>query len=102
VRIHNRDLQLKVFEAIGLSPEEAEKRFGFLLKAFEYGAPPHAGVAYGIDRLVAILCGLDSIRDTIAFPKTQKGSCLLSEAPSDVDEKQLKELGIMTLKKGGS
>lgn len=94
VRIHKKDMQKKIFDIIGLNEEEAEKRFGFLLKAFEYGAPPHAGVAYGIDRLTAILCGLDSIRDTIAFPKTQKGSCLLTDAPSDVDEKQLKELGI--------
>ncbi len=101
VRIHRREIQKKVFEIIGLSDEEAERRFGFLLRAFEYGAPPHAGVAYGIDRLVSILSGLDSIRDTIAFPKTQKGSCLMTEAPSTVDDKQLTELGIMTLKKRG-
>ena len=101
VRIHQRPMQKKVFEIIGLSDEEAEKRFGFLLKAFEYGAPPHAGVAYGIDRLVSIFAGLDSIRDAIAFPKTQKGSCLMTEAPSLVDGKQLKELGIMVLNKGG-
>lgn len=94
VRIHKKDMQKKIFDIIGLEEREAERRFGFLLKAFQYGAPPHAGVAYGIDRLVAILCGLDSIRDTIAFPKTQKGSCLLTDAPSTVDEKQLKELGI--------
>ena len=101
VRIHERDLQEKIFEIIGLSKKEAEKRFGFLLKAFQYGAPPHAGVAYGIDRLVAILLKLDSIRDTIAFPKTQKGSCLMTEAPSDVDDKQLKELGLVAAKKKG-
>jgi aspartyl-tRNA synthetase len=71
-----------------------------LLRAFEYGAPPHAGVAYGIDRLVTILNGLDSIRDVIAFPKTQSGSCLMTEAPSSVDNKQLKELGLVALKKG--
>jgi aspartyl-tRNA synthetase len=93
-------LQRKIFEIIGLTDEEAEKRFGFLLRAFEYGAPPHAGVAYGVDRLVSILAGLDSIRDTMAFPKTQKGSCLLTDAPSTIDEKQLTELGLMTLKKG--
>ncbi len=100
IRIHRRELQRKIFEIIGLTDEEAEKRFGFLLRAFEYGAPPHAGVAYGVDRLVSILAGLDSIRDTMAFPKTQKGSCLLTDAPSTIDEKQLTELGLMTLKKG--
>ncbi|OGX34381.1 MAG: hypothetical protein A2787_08480 [Omnitrophica WOR_2 bacterium RIFCSPHIGHO2_01_FULL_48_9] len=99
IRIHKKDLQKKIFDIIGLQPQEAEKRFGFLLKAFQYGAPPHAGVAYGIDRLVAILLGLDSIRDTIAFPKTQKGSCPMTEAPSVVDEKQIKDLGLMILKK---
>jgi len=101
IRIHKKEMQAQVFDIIGLDKKEAEKRFGFLLRAFEYGAPPHGGVAYGVDRLVAILSGLESIRDTIAFPKTQKGSCLMTEAPSTVDEKQLKELGIMTLKKGG-
>ncbi len=97
VRIHKKELQQKIFDIIGLDGEEAEKRFGFLLRAFEYGAPPHAGVAYGVDRLVAILSGLDSIRDTIAFPKTQKGSCLVTDAPSDVDGGQLKDLGLRTL-----
>ena len=101
IRIHKKDMQKKIFDIIGFTEEEAHKRFGFLLKAFEYGAPPHAGVAYGIDRLTAILLGLDSIRDTIAFPKTQKGSCLLTDAPSSVDLKQLKELSIMTLNKTG-
>lgn len=94
VRIHESKMQEKVFEILGFDAVEAEKRFGFLLKAFRYGAPPHAGVAYGIDRLVAILSGLDSIRDTIAFPKTQKGNCLITDGPSEVDEKQLRELGI--------
>ncbi len=102
IRIHKQDVQKKIFDIIGFDEAEAEKRFGFLLKAFRYGAPPHAGVAYGIDRLVAILLGLDSIRDVIAFPKTQKGSCLLTEAPAEVDGKQLKELGIISInKKGG-
>ena len=94
VRIHQRERQKKIFEIIGLSAREAQKRFGFLLKAFDYGAPPHAGAAFGIDRLSAILCGLDSIRDTIAFPKTQKGRCLMTDAPSEVDKKQLDELGL--------
>ncbi len=99
VRIHRRELQQKIFDIIGLSSEEAQKRFGFLLQAFEYGAPPHAGVAYGIDRIVTILTGNESIRDCIAFPKTQKGSCLMTDAPSDVDDKQLKELGVVPFKK---
>ncbi|MFA5060489.1 MAG: aspartate--tRNA ligase [Candidatus Omnitrophota bacterium] len=101
VRIHRREIQQKIFDLIGFKQEEAEKRFGFLLRAFEYGAPPHAGVAYGIDRLVGILSGLDSIRDTMAFPKTQKGSCMMTDAPSAVDQKQLKELGLITINKGG-
>ena len=95
VRIHRRELQQKIFDIIGLHPEEAQKRFGFLLRAFEYGAPPHAGVAYGIDRVVTILTGNGSIRDCIAFPKTQKGTCLMTDAPSEVDVKQLKELGLV-------
>lgn len=97
VRIHKKELQQKIFDIIGLDQAEAEKRFGFLLRAFEYGAPPHAGVAYGIDRLVAILSGLDSIRDTIAFPKTQKGTCMIADAPSDVDKGQLKDLGLRSV-----
>lgn len=101
VRIHKKDMQKKIFDIIGFDEVEAQKRFGFLLRAFEYGAPPHAGAAYGIDRVVALLLGLDSIRDTIAFPKTQKGNCLLTDAPSGVDNKQLQDLGIKTLNKGG-
>jgi aspartyl-tRNA synthetase len=99
IRIHRREIQKRIFDIIGLSQEEIESRFGFLLRAFEYGAPPHAGVAYGLDRLVAILTGLDSIRDTIAFPKTQRGACPLSDAPSGVDGKQLQDLGLVSLKK---
>lgn len=97
IRIHKKDLQKKIFDIIGLTPQEAQKRFGFLLRAFEYGAPPHAGIAFGVDRLSAILLGLESIRDTVAFPKTQKGNCLLTDAPSDVDSRQLKELGLKKL-----
>jgi len=94
IRIHKRDLQEKIFKRIGLSIEEAKERFGFLLEAFEYGAPPHGGIALGLDRLIALMAGSDTIRDVIAFPKTQKAVCPLTEAPSPVDEKQLKELGI--------
>ncbi|NET52818.1 MAG: aspartate--tRNA ligase, partial [Merismopedia sp. SIO2A8] len=92
LRIYQPDLQAKVFATIGLSDEDAQEKFGFLLEAFEYGTPPHGGIAYGLDRLVMLLAGEDSIRDAIAFPKTQQARCLLTQAPSGVDKKQLKEL----------
>jgi aspartyl-tRNA synthetase len=96
VRIHQREIQEKVFSAIGLSTEEANDKFGFLLEAFEFGTPPHGGIAYGLDRLVMLLAGEDSIRDVIAFPKTQQARCLLMNAPSGVDAKQLKELEVIS------
>ncbi|MFM7447194.1 MAG: aspartate--tRNA ligase [Leptolyngbyaceae cyanobacterium] len=94
IRIHQPDIQKQVFETIGLTSEAADQKFGFLLEAFEYGAPPHGGIAYGIDRLVMLLAGEESIRDVIGFPKTQQARCLLTGAPSGVDIKQLKELHV--------
>lgn len=92
LRIYQRDIQERVFETIGLSHEEAQAKFGFLLEAFDFGTPPHGGIAYGLDRLVMLLAGEESIRDAIAFPKTQQARCLLTEAPADVSDRQLKEL----------
>lgn len=94
IRIHDRDLQSKMFDILGLTPEECEDKFGFLIEAFKYGAPPHGGLAYGLDRLVMLLLGEPSIREVMAFPKNQNAQCLVSDAPSPVDREQLDELGI--------
>ncbi len=96
IRIHDRSLQAKMFEVLGLTEEECEEKFGFLIEAFKYGAPPHGGLAYGLDRLVMLLLAEPSIREVMAFPKNQNAQCLVSEAPAPVDDSQLKELGIKT------
>ncbi|NQV40818.1 MAG: Asp-tRNA(Asn)/Glu-tRNA(Gln) amidotransferase GatCAB subunit C, partial [Candidatus Marinimicrobia bacterium] len=94
IRIHTREMQSRMFQLIGMDEAEAQARFGFLLKAFKYGAPPHGGIAFGFDRLIMLLAGTENIRDVIAFPKTTSASSLMDEAPSLVDAQQLKELHI--------
>src|SRR5207248_1575479 len=94
VRIPREEVQSKVFRAPAIGPDEAKHKFGFLLEALQYGAPPHGGIAFGLDRIVAMMAGTESIRDVIAFPKTQRAQDLLTHAPSPVDEKQLRELHI--------
>jgi aspartyl-tRNA synthetase len=100
IRIHRSDLQERVFRTLGIGADEAREKFGFLLDAFQYGPPPHGGIAFGLDRLMMILLGCDSIRDVIAFPKTQTGTCLMTHAPAAIDSEQLRELALKsTLKK---
>lgn len=97
VRIHQRAIQEKIFQALNISDEEAQEKFGFMLGAFEYGAPPHAGIGYGLDRLVMVMAGVDTIRDVIAFPKTQAASCLMTDAPGSTSREQLEELHLRTV-----
>ncbi|HYH55365.1 MAG TPA: amino acid--tRNA ligase-related protein, partial [Anseongella sp.] len=94
IRIHDKELQQKMFKVLGFSPEEAQSQFGFLMDAFEYGAPPHGGIAFGLDRLCAIVSGLDSIRDVIAFPKNNSGRDVMIDSPSAISAEQLNELNI--------
>ena len=99
IRIHKKELQERIFKRIGMDITHARERFGFLLDAFNYGAPPHGGIAFGLDRLLSLMCGVESIREVIAFPKTQKAACPMTESPSSVDDRQLRELGVKVLTK---
>jgi aspartyl-tRNA synthetase len=94
IRCHDPEIQKRIFALLGLTPDDVERRFGFFVDALQFGAPPHGGIALGLDRWVMLLSGLTNIRDVIAFPKTQRASCLMTGAPSPVDDRQLKELGI--------
>ena len=94
IRIHNKKMQAKVFQLLSIGDKEAQEKFGFLLQALEYGCPPHGGIAFGLDRIIMLLSGAESIRDVIAFPKTQTASCPLTDAPGEVSSEQLKETGI--------
>jgi aspartyl-tRNA synthetase len=99
IRIHDQHMQAVVFDILGIDAEEQREKFGFLLDALKFGAPPHGGVAFGLDRLIMLMVGADSIRDVMAFPKTQSAACLLTDAPSNVDTAQLRDLNIRLRKK---